>query len=115
MSWTFGAASFDWLAQDVNGLPARASWVRKPILVQRPLLGTGDADIARVGYEAWSISGGIIVSAANAALLAALNGEQATLSDGTSSWVAVATINLADLNDPTEGATGQATFVRARA
>ena len=115
MAWTFGGIAFDFLASNENGLPSRVTFNRVPRLVVRPLLDTGDADIVRVGYEPFIISGAILVSYANAASFAALNGTSGTLSDGTSSWTAVAEIALNDLNVVTEGSTGQATFTRPRA
>lgn len=116
MSWTCGGIAFDWLMPpDRNGLPVRPAWQREARLVERPLLGTGDADISRVGYEAYRISGGILVSAANRTTFEALNGTQATLSDGTTSWEVVVRVTLSDLNVTSEGATGEATFTRPRA
>ena len=115
MAWTFGGVTFQWVAPDVNGLPAAPTWQRAPRLVERPLLGSGDADIVRVGYEPWRVSGTILVSAANAGQLQALSGTSATLSDGTTSWPAVGSIVLTTLFVSTEGATGTATFTRPAA
>jgi hypothetical protein len=99
----------------VNGLPASPAWQRAPRLVERPLLDSGDADVARIGYEAWKISGPILVSAANRAAFAALNGEVRVLTDGTTSWTAILSLELSNLYEDAQGATGTATFTRPRA
>jgi hypothetical protein len=115
MSWTFSSLAFDWFLPTINGLPASPAWQRAPRLVERPLLDSGDADVTRIGYEAWKITGPILVSAANAAAFAALNGEQGLLSDGTTSWSAVLKLEIATLYESALGATGTATFTRPRA
>jgi hypothetical protein len=115
MSWTFNGLAFDWFLPTVNGLPASPAWQREPRLVERPLLDSGDADVTRIGFQPWKISGPILVSSANAGGLAALNGEQGTLSDGTTSWSAILTLELSTLYESALGATGTATFTRPRA
>lgn len=117
MAWTFGGTSFDWLRENKNGVPTEPTWKRRPRLNIRPLLGTGDADISRIGYEPWQISGGIYVgtTAAVSALLLA-NGTEATLSNGSESWTAVLELDLDSIvADPDGGHVGQATFTRPRA
>jgi hypothetical protein len=71
-----------------------------------------DADLVRIGFEPARITGRILVAAAHRGALEALNGAQATLSDGTSSWQAVAILELVERLDPAEGAAGQAAFTR---
>lgn len=115
MAWSFGGVAFDFLAANSNGMPSLVTFNRAPRLIVRPLLDTGDADIVRVGYEPYSIGGPVIVSAANAAAFGALNGTSGALTDGTTSWTAVAEIVLNDLNVVAEGSTGTATFTRPRA
>ena len=115
MSWSYGGIAFSWFMPTVNGLPAAPAWQRAPRLVERGLLDSGDADVARIGYEAWKLSGPILVSAANAAAFAALNGEVRTLTDGTTSWTAILTLELSTLYESAQGATGTASFVRPRA
>lgn len=115
-SWTFGGVAFVWLRQDASGHPAAATWQRQPRLVTRDLLDSGDADVARVGYTALRISGPVYVEAANASALEALNGTQGTLSDGSSSWTAVLSLEgLTALAPAGAGSSGVATFVRPRA
>ena len=115
MSWSFDGVGFSWSLPTVNGLATAPAWQRAPRLVERPLLETGDADISQIGFSPWRIEGPILVSAANAAALLARNGSSAVLTDGTSTWTAVATISLSTLYEATQGATGTASFVRARA
>ena len=115
MSWTFGGVAFSWFLPDVNGLPASPEWQREPRLVERPLLGTGNADVASNGFLPWRISGPILVTQANYAAFRALNGTVGTLTDGTTSWTAVLSLTLTPLYVATDGATGTATFVRPRA
>jgi hypothetical protein len=81
----------------------------------RPLLGSGDADITRAGYEPYTLSGGVFVEAANVAAFSALNGTAAALTDGTTTWTAVLTSLALQTNIlATEGASGDATFTRPR-
>ena len=115
MAWTFGGVAFSWFMPTINGLPASPAWQRAPRLVERPLLDSGDADVTRIGFEAWKISGPILVPAANAAAFAALNGEARVLTDGTTSWTAILTLELSTLYETAQGATGTATFTRPRA
>jgi hypothetical protein len=115
MSWTCNSVAFDWLMPTINGLPASPSWQRAPRLVERNLLDTGDADIAQIGYGAWKIEGPIMVSSANYAAFAALNGTEVTVSDGTTSWTAVLSLSLSPLYETAQGGTGTATLTRARA
>jgi len=115
MSWTFGGVAFSWFLPDVNGLPASPEWQREPILVERNLLGTGNADIASNGYTPYRISGSILTTQANYAALRALNGTVGTLSDGSATWNAVLTLTLTPLFVAADGASGTASFVRPRA
>ena len=115
MSWTFNSIPFEWLRQDVNGHPAAPTWNRDPRLVERPLLDSGDADVVRVGYTAWKISGPVFVGSANAAAFTNLNGATGLLSDGTATWSAILTWQGQDLNPTGVGISGAATFVRPRA
>jgi hypothetical protein len=115
--WAFDSIPFTWLRQETNSAATSPTWRRKPRLVVRPLLGTGDADIARVGYEPYAIAGPIYAASASAALaLNARSGESALLTDGTTTWTATAEIDLvAMVGDSGGGYTGTATFTRARA
>jgi hypothetical protein len=115
MAWTFAGVAFLWTQEQINGLPARAEFNREPRLAVRALLDTGDADVARVGYQPWTLEGGIWVSSANAAAFKALNGLSGSLTDGTSTWTAVASITLNTLHRTADGATGTARFIRPRA
>jgi hypothetical protein len=115
VSWTFNSIPFSWFMPTVNGLPAAPAWQRAPRMVERPLLDSGDADVARIGYEAWKISGPILVSAANRAAFAALNGSTGLLTDGTTVWSAILTLEISNLYEAAQGATGTATFTRPRA
>ena len=112
MSWTFGGVAFSWFLPDVNGLPAAPEWQREPILVERNLLGSGNADIASNGYKPYRISGSIFVAQADYAALRALNGTLGILSDGSATWNAVLTLELTPLFVATDGASGTASFVR---
>jgi hypothetical protein len=114
-TWTFDNIPFTWLRQETNSAATLPTWRRKPRIVVRPLLGTGDADIARVGYEPYVIAGPVYVASASAATaLNARSGESALLTDGTTTWTATAEIDLvAMVGEP--GYTGTATFTRARA
>jgi hypothetical protein len=114
MAWAFDSIPFTWLRQETNGAATPATWRRKPRLVVRPLLGTGDADIARVGYEPYVIAGPVYVASdAHGLALNARSGEAALLTDGTTTWTATAEIDLAAMVGG--GYTGTATFTRARA
>ena len=115
MAWTFDGVAFEWLLNEVNGLPAEREFTRDPRLVERPLLDTGDADVALIGYAPWVLDGPIWVSNANAATFRGLNGVQATLSNGSTTWLAVAAIRLVALWVSAEGATGTARFIRPKA
>lgn len=114
MSWTFGGVAFEWSQPGGRGLPTRPTWSREPRLVERELLGTEDVDIARVGFKAPKMGGRILVAAANVAALQALNGTRAALSDGVTSWMAVASFALDNRLVTAEGAVGTATFTKAR-
>lgn len=114
MAWTFGGVAFEWAQPTGRGLPTRPTWSRSPRLVERELLGTEDVDIVRIGFKASKIAGRILASAANVAALQALNGTRAALSDGTSSWMAVADLDLQTCLNPADGAVGAATFTKAR-
>jgi hypothetical protein len=114
MAWTFDGIPFTWLRQETNGVATPAAWKRKPRLVVRPLLGTGDADIARVGYEPYVITGSVYVADDTQGLaLRARSGAAALLTDGTITWTATAEIDLVAMVGG--GYTGTATFTRARA
>lgn len=115
-AWTFGGVAFTWLRQELNGVAVRPGWRRSPRLVVRPILGTGDADIATVGYTPYTISGGIFVASdAEAGDLAGLSGLAANLSDGTTTWTAVGAITLQEIAPGEAGWTGEATFTRGGA
>lgn len=114
MSWTFAGLAFEWLRQDAAGHMARATWNAAPRIVERPLLDTGDADIAVVGYTPQKIQGEIYIAQASAAAFQALNGLEGTISDGTSSWRAVLVIELKYLVPAGSGAVGTVTFTRPR-
>lgn len=111
-SWAFGGVPFTWLRQEANGHAAQATWNQAPLLAERQLLGTGEAELASNGYEPWRIAGPLLVEAPSAAAFRALNGTKATLTDGTTSWPAVLVVNLLDLSGG--GASGTATFTRVR-
>ena len=113
--WTFNSIAFDWLRRDENGHPAAPTWNREPRLVERPLLDSGDADVVRIGFTAWKISGGVFVEAADAAAFVNLNGATGLLSDGTTTWSAILQWRGADLLPTGAGITGTATFTRPRA
>ena len=113
--WTFAGIPFDWLRQDANGHPAAPTWNREPRLVERPLLDSGDADVARIGYQAWKISGPVFVEPSDAAAFAARNGTVAALSDGTTTWTAILRWQGQDMLPTGAGITGTATFTRPRA
>ena len=115
MSWTFGGVAFSWFMPTVNGLPASPAWQREPRLVERGMLDSGDADVVRIGYGAWKLSGPILVSAANLGAFLALNGEVRALTDGTTIWTAILSLELTPLYEAAQGATGSASFVRPRA
>jgi hypothetical protein len=112
--WTFDSIPFVWQRTQADGHPALPRWKRQPRLVERELLDTGDADIARIGYKAWRISGRVLLTDVTAAAFEARNGESATLSDGTTSWTAVLTFDGDTLVPQGAGVVGQASFVRPR-
>ena len=114
-NWTFDSIAFVWQRTQVDGHPAMPRWNHPPRLVERELLDTGDADIARIGYKAWRISGRVWLTPAAADAFESRNGESAVLSDGTTSWTAVLTFDGSTLVPDGAGVVGQATFVRARA
>jgi hypothetical protein len=114
-AWTFSSIPFIWLREATNGHPARPTWKRQPRLVERPLLDSGDADFARVGFTAWKISGPIYIEAASAAAFLALNGDVRTLSDGTTTWTAILSLDADELAPDGAGYSGTATFTRPRA
>jgi hypothetical protein len=114
-AWTFSSIPFIWLRQAANGHPARATWKRAPRLVKRPLLDSGDADVARIGFGPWEIAGPILIEAASASAFVALNGEVRTLSDGTTTWTAILSLDADELAPDGAGYSGTATFTRPRA
>ena len=117
MAWTFGGISFVWLDTNTNGVATVPTWNRVPRLNVRPLLGLGDADVSRVGYEPYTMAGEVyIATTAATASLVALNGTAGALSDGTSTWTAVLTLSVNEMiADADGGHTGTATFIRPRA
>lgn len=114
-AWTFAGHSFTWLRQDAAGHMAKATWNSEARIVERPLLDSGDADIAIVGYQPYKIAGEIYIAQAVAAAFQALNGAEGTISDGTTSWRAVLEIELKYLVPAGAGAVGTATFTRPKA
>ena len=110
--WSFQNVPFVWLRSTAAGHPAAPTWNRQPRLVERPLLGSGNADVATNGFLPWKIQGDLWVTTANAAALIALNGTAGFLTDGTTIWSAVLSLNLDTLAPEGAGMAGRATFVR---
>jgi len=126
--YTIDYYTFEWGRKEDGGAPMHMFWVQPPRLVIRPLLGSiyngnNDAmvDVARVGFEAATMTGNVYVEAeADALALRSLNGTQGVLSDGDGhSWNVVMVIDLAKFvgattynGTPTFAYSGTATFTR---
>jgi hypothetical protein len=113
--WSFQNVPFVWLRTSAAGHPAVPRWNRQPRIVRRPLLGSGNADVSSNGFLPWEIQGDIWVTDTDAAAFTALNGTLGTITDGTTIWTAVLTLDLATLAPDGAGLAGRATFVRPRA